>query len=112
MTDNGIKFVRASGRAPYRAIMNSKPVQDLLLEKAERVGLKTINEISRIGSVKRANYKLVWDVRPGKNRAHAMVKLDVRNPQSWADVGHNRKWGPFIDEILQRALDSLGGEYS
>lgn len=74
--------VKASGA---RQILNSQEIQDDLLERANRIKSKA----DSIGSG-----KYVADVRPGKNRAHAMVKTtDARSMAS------NRKHNTLLKSV-------------
>lgn len=74
--------VKSSGA---RQILNSQEIQNDLLERANRIKSKA----DSIGSG-----KYVADVRPGKNRAHAMVKTtDARSMAS------NRKHNTLLKSV-------------
>ena len=74
--------MKASGA---RQLLNSQEVQDDLLERANRIK----GRADSIGSGKYAA-----DVRPGKNRAHAMVKTtDVLSMAS------NRKHNTLLKSV-------------
>lgn len=103
------KFVtyRANAsRVPYRIVMNSQGVQEMLLQKA--------NSIAAAANAAENGITAHADVQPGKNRAHARVSAhdNGKTIQSWR--AHNAKFG---DESLDAetradARKRAGKEYA
>lgn len=108
MAKDDIRYVPSNRKAPYREIMNGKPVQRLLSDLARDVQYACIDQ----------DIYPHMDVRPGKMRAHAIVSANrwnykpsyrkkdranrVKNLHAYT---HNQR----VDRVILAALDSVFG---
>ncbi len=121
--DAYITFYRPSADiSAFRAIMNSQGMQDILLERANVIAAEVkkdpdiarYRQMSNMKSYGATNSQLASlfindptggvsaDVQPGRNRAHALVKVRHIYKTEFQDIGRNKR----IDQILLRAMNA------
>ena len=106
----------------YRAIMNSQGIQEILLERATVIADEYRKnpdvaryrqiDLDRLNGSKNQQFMLLYgdklrepvsvDVRPGRNRAHALVKAKHIYKREFKDIGRNKR----LDKILLQAMNA------